>query len=344
MSLAEQGSPEWHRARAGKIKASTCAAFEGKHPYLTPDDLVRQEVRALAGAESEFVMVPAVAHGQFMEEHARRFLEDLQGYRVEETGLVVHRDYHYIAASPDGLVGLSGCVEVKCPYPFYTKEPYSIFDKKRSMYLTQVYMQMEVLDVDWCDFICYLAKNETVEPQYTLERIERKEGFLTELLARKYMPQPEKGTITRLELYRAWHRHIKAQYEYEDTRLEHLSAPSKNDFETVTGDDDLNELSRLQNRLHQIQDDNADTLMAIDTLKKASEELKKTIGTKYDGSVSNGTTMIKIIHKNPPIDYREAFEFLGGEEEILNRDAQMDSFRRTSGARQVSIIQIGEKI
>ena len=58
MSLAIQGSPEWHAARAGKIKASVCAAFEGKHPYMKPEDLVRQEVRALAGAESEFKMVP----------------------------------------------------------------------------------------------------------------------------------------------------------------------------------------------------------------------------------------------------------------------------------------------
>ena len=50
MSLAAQGSPEWHAARAGKIKASVCAALEGKHPYMKAADLVRQEVRALAGA------------------------------------------------------------------------------------------------------------------------------------------------------------------------------------------------------------------------------------------------------------------------------------------------------
>ena len=109
MSLAIQGSPEWHLARAGKIKASVCAALEGKHPYMKPADLVRQEVRALAGSESEFTMVPAVAHGQNMEDHARIFLEKLQGYTVEETGLVIHPKYDFIAASPDGLIGLDGC-------------------------------------------------------------------------------------------------------------------------------------------------------------------------------------------------------------------------------------------
>ena len=77
MSLAVQGSPEWHALRAGKIKGSVCAAYEGKHPYQKPADLVRQEVRALSGASSEFTMVPAVAHGSMMEDYARIFLEKL---------------------------------------------------------------------------------------------------------------------------------------------------------------------------------------------------------------------------------------------------------------------------
>lgn len=337
MSLAVQGSPEWHLARAGKIKASVCAALEGKHPYMKPQDLVRQEVRALAGAESEFIMVPAVAHGQMMEDVARVFLEKLQDYRVEETGLVIHPKYDFIAASPDGLVGLDGCVEIKCPYPKYTKEPYSIFSPKRSMYLMQVYMQMEVLDVDWCDFICYLAPNETHEPQYTLERVERKEDFLTEKLSRKYLPQPEKGTISRLDLYQAWHRYIQSQHDHEDTHQEHVKTVVKDDFETITTDDDLNHLSQVQSRISNIKSRIIDELDAIDVLSKTSEQLKKIIAEKYEGSVSNGSTLIKIINKTPPIDYRQAFEFLGGEEAVLEKDEQLDSFRRTTGSRQISI-------
>ena len=335
MSLAIQGSPEWHAARAGKIKGSVCAAYEGKHKYMKTADLVRQEVRALAGAPSEFTMVPAVRHGSNMEEYARIFLEDLQGYTVVETGLVVHPKYDFLAASPDGLVGLDGCTEFKCPYPQYTKTPYSIYDKP--MYLMQVYMQMEVLDVDWCDFLCYLAKTPTSEPQYTLERIERKEDFLTELLSRKYLPQADKGTITRLDLYHCWYRHIQAQYDHDETRLEHCAPLKKDDFETVTEDNDLNELSRLQVRLASIKSRVADELTAIDTLTKSSDELKKIIGEKYDQSVSNGTTLLKITHKNPPIDYRSAFDFLGGEEAVLEKDRQLDSFRRTTGTKQLTI-------
>ena len=335
MSLAIQGSSEWHAARAGKIKGSVCAAYEGKHKYMKPADLVRQEVRALSGAPSEFNMVPAVAHGSNMEEHARVFLEKLQGYSVEETGLVVHAKYDFLAASPDGLVGLDGCAEFKCPYPKYTKTPYSVYDKP--MYLMQVYMQMEVLDVDWCDFLCYLATSPTSEPQYTLERIERKEDFLTELLSRKYLPQADKGTISRLDLYHAWYRHIQAQYDHEETRLEHCAPLAKDDFDTVTNDEDLNNLSKVQGRILMIKGRISEELKALEVLGKSSDDLKKIIGEKYESSVSNGKTLIKIIKKNPPIDYKGAFEFLGGEEAVLEKDEKMESFRRTTGSKQISI-------
>jgi len=337
MSLAIQGSPEWHAARAGKIKASVCAAFEGKHPYMKSEDLVRQEVRALAGAESEFKMVPAVAHGQMMEDHARIFLEELQGYTVEETGLVVHRDYDFLAASPDGLVGIDGCIEIKCPFPPWTKAPYSIFDKKRSMYLIQVYMQMEVLDAEWCDFICYLAKNETAEPQYTLERVERKQDFLTEPLSRKYLPQPAKGTISRLDLYHCWHKWIQEQHRDEVTRAVHINPIKSDEPEVIKHDEELNRLTAMQDRIAEIKSRIGDDLETLDVLGKTSESLKKDIATRYEGSVSNGRTTVKVIMKNPPIDYRKAFEFLGGEDEVLNKDESIDSFRRTTGAMQVQI-------
>ena len=65
--------------------------------------------------------------------------------------------------------------------------------------------------------------------------------------------------------------------------------------------------------------------------------MKKDIAERYKGSVSNGKTTVKVIMKTPPIDYRQAFEFLGGEDEVLNKDESLDSFRRTTGTMQVQI-------
>ena len=337
MSLAAQGSPEWHIARAGKIKASVCGALEGKHAYTKPEDLVRQEVRALAGAESEFVMSAAVAHGNKMEDHARKVLEGIQGYTVEETGLVVHREYEFLAASPDGLVGIDGSIEIKCPYPLFTKSPYSVYQPNRAMYLMQVYMVMEVLDADWCDFFCYLAKNEKAEPQYTLERVERKQDFLTENLSRKYLPQPAKGTISRLDLYHCWYKWIQEQHRDEVTRAVHINPIKSDEPEVIKHDEELNRLTAMQDRIADIKSRIGDDLEALDVLGKTSESLKKDIATRYEGSVSNGRTTVKVIMKNPAIDYRKAFEFLGGEDEVLNKDESIDSFRRTTGAMQVQI-------
>jgi uncharacterized protein YxjI len=80
-----------------------------------------------------------------------------------------------------------------------------------------------------------------------------------------------------------------------------------------------------------------DDLQTLDVLGKTSESLKKDIADRYKGSVSNGRTTVKVIMKTPSIDYRQAFEFLGGEDEVLNRDESLVSFRRTTGAMQVQI-------
>ena len=197
---------------------------------------------------------------------------------------------------------------------------------------------MEVLDVDWCDFICYLAKNETHEPQFTIERVNRKEDFLTETLSRKYCPHPAKGTISRLDLYRMWWEHIQAEFKDPVSKKIHCDPIEAESADVVTDDDDLNKLTKIQNRIVQVKDRISDELEILDVLSENATQLKKDIADRYDASVSNGKTTVKIITKTPPIDFKKAFEFLGGEDAILNRDESMDSFRRTTGGRQVTIL------
>ena len=81
----------------------------------------------------------------------------------------------------------------------------------------------------------------------------------------------------------------------------------------------------------------SDDLETLDVLGKTSDSLKKDIAERYQGTVSNGKTTVKVIMKTPSIDYRKAFEFLGGEDEVLNRDESLNNFRRTTGTMQVQI-------
>lgn len=336
MSAETQGSPEWHEARRLPEPASAIAALTGDHPYLTIPKYIRQRVRQLARAESEFVMVPAVEHGQNMEDTARKFLERLNGYTIRETGSIVHPEYDFIQASADGLIGLDGCAEFKCPYPFYTKKPYSIFEKKRSMYLIQVYMQMECLDVDYCDFLCYLAKTKSAEPQYVYERVQRPDDFLGELLDGKLLPTPSKGTVSRIDLYREWHEFILAEYEDEGRRKKHVQPLDK--AKPVNNDTDLDLLTETQVKIDSLVEKMGEDLINLDELKKSSDDIKKVLGARYKESISNGKTLVKVIHKTASVDYRKAFNHLNGEQILLDQDESIDDFKRESGMMQIQVI------
>ena len=336
MSAEIQGSPEWHEARRLPEPASSIAALTGEHPYLTIPKYIRQRVRQLARVDSEFVMVPAVEHGQLMEDTARRFLEQLIGKKVRETGSVVHPEYDFLQASADGLIGLDSCCEFKCPYPYYTKQPYSIFDKKRSMYLTQVYMQMECLDVDQCHFICYLAKNKSAEPQYTYEVVERPDNWLGEQLDGKLLPTPMSGKVSRIDLYREWHEFILAEYEDEGRRKKHIE--SADVVKSIASDTDLDLLTENQVKIDSLVEKMGEDLIELNELKKSSDEIKKVLGERYKESISNGKTLVKVIHKKPSVDYRKAFAHLNGEQMLLDQGESIDDFVRQTGLMQISVI------
>lgn len=336
MSAEIQGSPEWHEARRLPEPASAIAALTNDHPYLTIPKYIRQRVRQLARVESEFVMVPAVEHGQLMEDTARRFLEKLINVKVRETGSVVHPEYDFLQASADGLVGLDACCEFKCPYPYYTKTPYSIFDKKRSMYLTQVYMQMECLDVDECHFICYLAKSKTAEPQYVYERVVRPDNWLGELLDGKLLPTPLSGKVARVDLYKEWHDHIVAEYEDEGRRKKHVEPVDI--AKSVTGDTDLDLLTETQVKIDSLEQKMGDDLSELARLKEASDVIKKVLGARYKESISNGKTLVKVTHKSASVDYRKAFNYLNGEQMLLDQGDSIDQFKRETGLMQIRVI------
>jgi putative phage-type endonuclease len=160
MQSVKQGTPEWLMQRAGKINASSCAAFEGAHKFSKAPDVVREAVRALAGADSEFKGNAATAHGVKTEPVAIKRFESLTGLVVEPTGSIEHPEYSFLRASPDGLIGLDACIEVKCPYSFKgPAKTYSIKDPAKTMYLWQIRMQLEVLDLEVCHFFCYINED-----------------------------------------------------------------------------------------------------------------------------------------------------------------------------------------
>ena len=335
-SAEQQGSDEWLEARRPYESASQIAALSGEHPRLSTAKYVRQRVRQLARAESEFKMVPAVEHGTKMEPYARRYLEELKNVKIRETGFIVHPDYDFIGASPDGMIGLDAICEFKCPYPLYTKKPYSIFDASKRMYKVQVEMQMACTDTDFCYFFCFLAKGPNDKnPQVKLEKIIRDENFLIEPLEGSLLPRKRKGKVSRIDLYQEWHLHILDEFNDEGRRQKHLDPLDQ--AKLVSKDANLKMLTAYQAELHSVRARIADELEAISRLTTQSDELKRAIGEQYKESVTDGRTTVRVIHKTPSVDFRKAFESVNGEALLEQAGDNLESFRRTTGAMQISI-------
>lgn len=328
-----QGSEGWLRERAYVITSTEASGLESKNPWNGQWEVVRQKVRALSGAPSEFKMNPAVAHGNKTEPYARAWYESEYGVEVVETGLVKHPEHSFLGASSDGLVDLDGCIEIKCPFG---KKLYSVHDKDKQHYLIQIYMALECLDRDWCDFVCYFSKPGQ-ELQVNVERVHRKKGWLEEELSCDLLPQPRKGTIKRVSLYHAWQNYIQDQFQQSALRQVHID-PLKDKSFTEVEDEEMTSLAKLMARIKEIKARNKDDLEALETLKKQKEELKHKIVDRHATSVTNGLVKIKVVTGKSPVDYKKVFEFLGGEELLKQKGRGLDSFRNEP-TRRATVVE-----
>lgn len=153
--MFDQGSPEWLAERAGKVTASalsnvmmakTAAGYQNYMAQLICERLTGQPVETFNSA--------AMQHGTDTEPQARAFYEMETGLDVSEVGFIPHPTLANSGASPDGLVGDLGLVEIKCPQP--AKHIKNLMggtiDKA---YALQVQWQMECTGREWCDFVSF---------------------------------------------------------------------------------------------------------------------------------------------------------------------------------------------
>jgi putative phage-type endonuclease len=158
---AEQGTEAWFSARCGVPSASRFSAVmakgKGSEPSLTRKAYMEELAwEAVTGVKDSFEATPAMQHGVEQEPFARAMYETRTGLWVTETGFLLH-DTISAGASPDGLVGDDGLLEIKCPQP-KTHREYMELPKGQcpSAYRWQVMGQIWIAERDWCDFVSYL--------------------------------------------------------------------------------------------------------------------------------------------------------------------------------------------
>ncbi|ABF63516.1 Exonuclease [Ruegeria sp. TM1040] len=151
----EQGTPEWHEARLGRVTASRIADV-----MMNPTTAGFQNYRSqlvcerLTGTPTETFTSAAMQHGTETEPQARAMYTLATGLSVNEVGFVPHPLIEMAGASPDGLVGELGLVEIKCPQPTEHIRVLTGGDIKKG-YVLQMLWQMECTGREWCDFVSF---------------------------------------------------------------------------------------------------------------------------------------------------------------------------------------------
>ena len=152
----EQRSEEWFQARLGKVTASRVADVLAK--IKSGESASRRNYKIqlvserLTGERQESYINQAMQDGIDREQFARERYVQQYG-EVEEVGFVKHPTLE-AGASPDGMVGDDGILEIKCPMGSTHTETLMTQDVP-SRYIPQIQFQLLVTGRKWCDFVSY---------------------------------------------------------------------------------------------------------------------------------------------------------------------------------------------
>ena len=214
-----QRTEEWYEFRNNRLTASDLATAIDKNPYSTRNKLILNK----CGVKEEWNPGAAIIHGQKYEDVAVAIYESRNDVNVKEYGCLPHPTIKCFGASPDGIVDSNSknknyvgrMLEIKCP----TKRNITGFIPK--YYYYQVQGQLEVCDLEYCDFLeCKISEYSTSEEyfkdgdfDYTRNSMEK--GIVIEL----YNYELEKLTYLYGDLGISYDEFIKWENETIDNVL-----------------------------------------------------------------------------------------------------------------------------
>ena len=177
--MIEQGTPEWHQLRLGKVTASRVSDVMAK--IKTGESASRKNYRAelvvqrLTGMPSESFTNAAMEFGTATEPMARIAYEIAKEVLVEQVGFIEHPTIAMFGCSPDGLVH-DGMIEIKCPNSA-THIEYLTDNKAPAKYINQMQCQMAVTGRKWCDFVSFDPRLPE-DLQLFVVRVERDQKYI----------------------------------------------------------------------------------------------------------------------------------------------------------------------
>ena len=121
----------------------------------------------------------AMRRGKELEADARMAHELKLGTMVEQVGFIVDNNETF-GVSLDGLLGTDGSSEYKCFYQ-PSKLRRILHDGNLDDAIEQVQGGLWVTGRQWCDFVLYCPKLESIGKHLTVIRVERDQAFIDEL-------------------------------------------------------------------------------------------------------------------------------------------------------------------
>jgi putative phage-type endonuclease len=180
IELMEQGSDAWFNIRIGKVTASRVADVLAKTKTgysTTRDNYMAQLVcERLTGQKGESFTNAAMQHGTETEPLAKAAYEARYDVLVDEVGFVSHPTIEMSGASPDGLVGEDGLIEIKCPNTATHIETL-LSESVPNKYYTQMQFQIACTGRKWCDFVSFDNRLPT-ELQMFVKRVPRDDMYI----------------------------------------------------------------------------------------------------------------------------------------------------------------------
>lgn len=177
-----QGSPEWHQQRLGKVTASRVADViaKTKTGYSTSRENYMAQLicERLTGTPTEGFTNAAMQWGTETEPKARQAYEAETFTTVVEVAMIAHPSIPNTGASPDGLIGDDGLIEIKCPNTA-THIDTLLSQKVPSKYNTQMQWQMACTGRQWCDFVSFDPRLPE-HLQLFIKRVNRDDSFIKE--------------------------------------------------------------------------------------------------------------------------------------------------------------------
>jgi hypothetical protein len=239
-----QRSEEWFKARNTRVTASEVACcltlseelckiyvddfniqnfkYKPEHcmsHYDNKIDYIINKCRTFYG-ENLFRDSIYTLHGKKFEEIATRLYRRKYNTDVIEFGLLPHSRLNWLAASPDGITPNGVMLEIKCPYSRKIEEGVPPI-----WYWAQMQVQLEVADLDECDFLECEIKELPDEQSFISQSIEgnQDKGILLNKLDEpdnsetKYIYPPD-NLYTNNE-YINWSNQTISKYQTENVNV-----------------------------------------------------------------------------------------------------------------------------